>query len=376
MKRSHQNVLAVFIAVSSVAFCATPLWTHAAGPVVRSGEEVSVEAQKVLEGDFYGFGGTVNISAESKEDVYVAGGTVTTNGVVAHDLTVVGGVVQVHGAIGDDVRIIAGDVTIAEPVEGDVVVLAGKVDILSTATVKGDVLILTGDAQIDGPVEGSVYGTAGSLRINTHIAGDVSVRATDSFVLGDMANIDGNVTYKSSVDIVRAQGAVIAGDVHKETFITETDTDVMKALMLELVVFLFAALSLFLVFRTPLTKLTTLTQYEYGKMGLIGFGVFFGMPFVGLVFVASVLGLFVGLPLLLTYFMLLAVSIIGTCVVTGAFITRMVMKHTEVSTLSVILGTVAMSVLSLIPVVGALVILFTFFVTLGGISTLFYKALK
>ncbi len=374
MKQRH-----VYITVAVVVSTLLLPSSHslfADGPIIRSGEDVSVEAQKVLEGDFYGFGSTVHLSGEAKHDAYIAGGTVTINGAVTEDLSIVGGVVQVHGKVADDVRIIGGEVTIAEPITGDLVIVANTVRILSTATIAGDVLLLANDVQIEAPVTGSVYGSVATLRINAAVGGAVSVTAHEKLILGDVANIEGAVTYKSENEIVRAQNAVVVGDISHEKFIDTRTQDILKGTVFQTLVLLFASLSLFLLLRNRIIELTLLALHTFGRQGLIGFGMLFSIPFIGTILLMSVLGIFFGVIVFAAYGLLLAVSAVASCIVIGTFVTKYVFKQEQPTILSVILGAVIMGFVPLIPVFGVVIVVLLLLITLGSVCTLTYRMLR
>ena len=62
--------------------------------VLRIGDDISVDADQVVNGDYYvsvGPFGNTSMSGSVAEDMYAFGGTVTTNGSIGRDLTVVGG---------------------------------------------------------------------------------------------------------------------------------------------------------------------------------------------------------------------------------------------------------------------------------------------
>jgi hypothetical protein len=349
-----------------------------AGPIVRSGDVVSVDANQILEGDFYGLGGSVTISGSSSHDVYVAGGSVTINGDVEGDLTILGGVVQVHGEVKDDVRIIGGEVLLAKPVGGDVVSLAGNLKILSTASVAGDVLFIGNEVLLEGDVLGSVHGTSENTRINAKVGGDVSVRAAQRFTLGDKADISGNVSYKSVTDIERAQNAVVGGTVRKDGFISEpSNTQSAQLIVMRILILLFATLSLFLIARPALERLTTETTMHYGKQGLIGLGVFVVTPVIALLLMTSVLGILIGFMLFFGYLLLLMLSWVVSCIMLGAFIHRsMKRKGDSVNLISVVVGTFTFGLLPLVPLIGIISLLALSLIVLGGLALSFYKQFR
>lgn len=351
-------------------------YVRAQGSVIRSGESVSVESHQILEGDFYAFGSSLTLSGEAKHDMYVAGGDVTINGSVTGDLGVVGGVVQVHGTIGDDVRILGGEVTIAEPVEGDVVVLGGTLTLLSTATVGGDVLVAGGEVRIEGPVEGSVYGTTERMRITGKITGDVHVQATNGLTLGETAVVTGNVRYMSNVDIARAQGAVIGGTIQKEAIALPAPEAAFKGVLFKALITLFAVLTVFLALRRRTSEVLDIVYTSYGRMGLIGFGVFFIMPFVSILLASSILGMIVGMTLLLIWVLLgvAAWVLAGMCI--GTVLNRLVFKRESFTLFGMVLGTFVFAFLPLVPYVGVLLTCALLAIALGAVTTYIYRALR
>lgn len=372
--KTHTRVYTLIgLMISSIALIPAMV---SAGPIVRSGEAVSISADQVLKGDFYGLGSSVSISGVAEHDAYIGGGTVTVNAPVQGDLTVVGGVVQVHAAVNDDVRVVGGEVLLAEPITGDVVVAGGVLKILSTATVGGDVLFLGGEATIEGDVAGSIIGTTERVRIDATVGGDVSVRATNSFTLGDNAQILGNISYKSQFDVIRAQDAEVTGTISKEAVVVESGNAWMQLLIMQILVLLFASLTLFLIAREPLAHLVERTVHSYGMQGLVGICVFlFGAP-LGILLVTSVLGSIVGIALLFAYVLLLIISLIASGIVLGAVLERLILKKSTISFLTVIFGTIAIGILILVPVLGPLALFLLYIIILGGLSTGLYRLFR
>ncbi len=349
-----------------------------AGPIVRTGDSVSVDADQMLESDFYGFGSSVTISGTAKQDAYIAGGTVTVNAPVEGDLTVVGGVVQVHASapIKDDVRVVGGEVLIAGTVEGDVVVMGGKLTILSTANVKGDVMFVGGEALIEGDVLGSVIGTAEQVRINSHVGGAVSVRATRSLTLGDKADVVGDVTYKSRNDVARAQNAVVTGKVRKEEMPKVSPGSSVQFMVMQVLVALFAALTLFLMLRSSLERLVDRTIAAYGVQGLIGLAILLFTPLVGVLLVTSVLGSIVGVVVILMYAGLLIVTFATVGIVLGGVVERVVLKRQTLSFLGVVFGTIGCGLIAFIPVLGPILLFILFVIVLGGLGASLYRLIR
>ncbi len=370
------SFLRYFLVFVSGVVLMTPYMSHAAGPVIRSGETIAVEASQVIEGDFYGFAQSMILSGASKYDVYVAGGTVTVNAPVAEDLVILGGAAQVHGDVGDDVRIIGGEITLAKPVTNDVIVLGGTVHILSTATIGGDLIFLGGDIRIDGPVAGSVYGAADKIRIDTRVGGDVTIRTSESVTLGDAADIAGNLTYTSSNELTRGQGAVVNGTITRGEIIAQTTGADFQSIVLAMLVCIFSSLTLFFIARTRIERLATEAWSLYGRSGLIGLGMVLAIPLITMILMASVIGIVVGFGLLVMYLLFFAITFMALPIYVGTFVERLVRKESAFSLLTIMIGVFGTIALSYIPVIGAFLIFLTTLVVFGSLCLELYRVFR
>jgi hypothetical protein len=374
MMRKSSNIVPML----GLFFALTPIGVvHAEGPVIRSGESVSVEANQVLEGDFYALGETVTLSGTAERDVYVLGLQATVNAPVAEDLVVIAGDVEVHGKVDDDVRILGGEVIIAEPVVDDVVVIGGTVRILSTASVGGDLIFFAGDVQIDGPVEGTVYGTADTLRIDAHVGGNVDVRTGSSFALGDRAEIVGTLSYKSANELSRAQGAVVTGTItHDDSPFKPVDENPLKPLVLNLLLLIFSGLTVFFILRTRTARLMLTIEEGYGRLGLIGLGMFLALPVVAVILLASVIGFIVGFVLMLGYVASLIIALMCLPILVGRLLQRLVRLGDTLTVFTIILGVFTTIALTYIPVIGGFALLLGFLMVLGALYSELYRFFK
>lgn len=350
-----------------------------AGPIVRGGETVSVGADQILDSDFYGFGyglwSTVTISGEAKEDEYLVGGSITVNAPVEKDLVALGTTVQIHAPVLDDVRIVGGQTVIASSVGGDVVVFGGELKILSTAEVKGDILFFGGLLDVSGPVKGSVFGRGESIRIDANVMGDVDVTASKSLELGDGAHIEGTLTYKSAFDLVRAQEAVIVGDIMKEAWYEEVATS-PYAVLLPIAILLFVSLTLFMFFKNHIQNLTDTISVSYGVLGLIGLGVFLGLPFIAMVLLVSIIGAVVGFMLLLFYILLLIATWAMAGTILGTLALGPLTHSKSVTLLTALVGTLVFMFVSFIPFIGPLLFIVGFLIVLGALSKQTYQLFR
>ncbi len=345
-----------------------PLQAVQADSVVRTGETISVERDQKIEGDFYTLASILSISGEITEDLVAAGGEFTLNGTVAKDAYVMGGNVDVHGAIGEDLRVIGGSVVIAEPVAGDVLVIGGTVKILSTATIGGDLLVYGGEVIVSGSVGGDIIGQAESIRIDAPVAGNVDVSG-EEVVMGDNADVKGNVKYVSEEVITRAQNAKVEGELTRNDPAIPKPAFDNRVLVIPVLVLLFSSLVWYMVARPFLTKIVERALTRSVRPTLIGLLTFFASPAIIIILTVSVLGTLVGISAFFAYVLIILLAFVSSSVVLGQLVMKYGFKKTtvELTPVTLALGVVVTSLCFLIPVLGQLVLLAAFVVTLGAI---------
>lgn len=366
MQKTVLGVMLFGLLVPTLAF---------ASPVVRSGESVTVTEDQAVEEDFYAAAGAVTVSGSVAGDVVVAGGTITVNAPIGADLIAAAGTVQLHSTVADDVRVAGGDITLADEIKGDLIVFGGVLRVLSTAHVAGDIIFGGGEMVIEGPVGGSVVGATGRARIDSSVGGDVDIRAGEGLALGDRAEILGDVIYTGDRDIERAQGAVVVGDI--QTHASERDSSAeIQAVAVTLFSVLFVALLAYLLFRRQLGILVQEGRHSYGKDGLIGLAVLLGVPFVSVVLMVSVLGLFAGIFLLACYVALLIAAWVVAGVLAGSLFMQLFSRHGSVTLVSVVVGVSLLQILVLVPFIGWLLGFAAILIGLGSIATRLYHLIR
>lgn len=346
-----------------------------ADSVVRSGATVEVKSDEVVAEDYYALANSIALSGEIKGDVHVVGGQITVNGPIGSDLFAVAGGVQLHAPVADDVRLIAGEVVIAEPIAGDVFVFANSLEILSTASVGGDVFFFGGGAKIAGAVGGSVMGVYTDLRIDSAVAGTVEVSA-NQLVLGEKAVIAGNLLYESPVDLVRAQAAVVEGDVIKQgkAEVAEKPFD-SRFVLVPFLISLFCSLTLYLILRRHLSAFLAASQ-PFAQRTLIGMLGLIALFFVSLVLFGTVLGLWLGVLGILFFLLTGVFAYLLFPIVLGAVLSGIVSSKPTINTLTVLIGVIVAHLIAQIPVIGLLVLLSGFALIAGTFFTLAFRWLR
>lgn len=353
--------------------------TAQAETVLRIGDDIGVSAEQVVEGDYYvsvGPFGKTSMSGSVAQDMYAFGGSVTVNGSIGEDLTVIAGTSQLHATVTDDVRIISGDVTLGEHVGGDLFVIAGSLTVLSSATIDGDLFFFGGEATINGKVAGSIMGTSEKIRINATVGKNVDIKTALAPTLGEDAQISGAVTYESPAKIVRAQNAVVEGEVTQKAYTSTTPKKDIEDAAIPFFMALFASLTFFLLFRKELGSLVQLAYLKPLQSSLFGFALIILGPLVAVLLMVTILGMFVGVSLLAFSILVFIAGYVLSGVVVGAWLSKLFTKKLQVSLLWVIIGTAVVHGALYIPVVGVVVVLCSWVLATGGIAYSLYKSVS
>lgn len=339
--------------------------------VVRTGSSVSVEMNQTVENDFYAAGGTVTHSGEIKEDMTAAAGSLTINGEVGADVNAVGGSIQVHAPVGDDLRLISGETVIASDVGGDVFVLSGTLRILSSAKIGGNVYFYGGDAEISGPVAGAVMGQAESFSINSEV-GSIDVTAVD-VELQDGAVVAGDVSYSAARELTRASGASVAGEITRGASRTDESSTGSGFPFIFFAIWLFTSFCFFLLFKPMIELVLESVKKDTLKVGLLGTVAAIVGPVIGIVLMATVLGVWLGILKMLFTIMLFIITMMLLPITAGGYALSFWKPGRRLDAVTVLAGMAIVVVLSLIPVVGGILIFLGYVVTLGAILYLLYQ---
>ena len=230
------------------------------------------------------------------------------------------------------------------------VVLTGKLDVASDESVD-DAVIFDGDATIDGTARGNVVAFNGDVVVTGSVGGDV-VALNGRVTLADGANVGGNVVSSQTPNV--GPGAVVGGEVRHESYrFNAGDLAVVGR-----IAFWIAAsvssflLGLLLVFAWPRASDAIAAAAKGSVGGSIGWGalMFFGLPIVGGILVATIVASLLGLGVLLALVLIYSLGYAA-----GAFaFGRLLLKPPTHRFLAFLLGWGILRLVALIPILGGL----------------------
>jgi len=344
--------------------------------IKRTGSNVSLASDEVVEGNFYAVGNDVSITGEIQGDAIIMGGTVTSVGTVAEDSLIVAGTVSLGGSTTDDVRIVAGEVIVSGAVGGSLSIVGGSVTILSTATIAGDVMIYGGKVVVEGQIEGFLYGTSDSLRIDGTVVSGVDV-TTQNIQLGSRSAVEGNITYVSNNEIIRASDAQVGGTIVRNSPPNIKETFSFQSFVINFFILLFTVLVFYLVLRPRVERFVAypmFNQHTALRAVLFGF-LFLFIPVAIVVLMASILGALVGVILLLLYIFLFAIAVPAMSYVVAGLVMKL-FKHTHLTPLHLIIATAVVVIIAHVPKFGLFLLASLYLFTVGIIISILLTHLR
>lgn len=321
---------------------------------------------------------TVRLDGNSIKDIYAGAGRIEISGPVGEDATLFGGQIMVDGAINQDLRIAGGEVQIENAVGGDLIILGGQIDVRKNTTVGGDLIIVGGEVRSNARVNGRVHITGGSVTLGGNIEGGVTIYGGEINIESGTV-IGGDLVYYSSEEAWIDEGVTILGEtVYHENQVRaggwkdknfKRDFDGGR-----LISTLFVALIAFWFFRKKINILASEATQRSGKDFLRGLLVFAATPILVLGLMITIIGIPIAFIVMAGSLALYLTAIVLAGAVFGAVCQKhLFKKSTEVDVWVLVLGTLALHIISLIPVIGCIVYLIFAMIAFGSIMGFFYR---
>lgn len=378
----------------------------AAAAEFKTGKEVTIAKDEVIEDDLYMTGETMTVKGTVKGDVVASGKVVRIEGVVEGDVMAAGQAVVIDGEVRDDVRIAGMTLKLGEAARvGDDLFaagfsfesasgsqVAGRTSLTGyQALVAGEhqenlVAALVGlqlDGQVAGNVEAAVESEAGPAWWTQFMQSPVPLPTVDpGLTLGSGARVGGDLSYKSKSAAEVAEGALVTGETqHALAEVAEAPAvrpgqRLAKVLRWFVALYLFGALLLWLLPDKVHGVATAVTDRPVASLGwgivtLLGFPVAMVLVLVVTLVLAMIFGfmtlgkmaaliVILGLliEILLGVKLWVAVAFLAPVVVSlagGRYLTTRGGAVEKSRYLSLLVGLALLAVFSLVPFVGALV---------------------
>ena len=336
--------------------------THAQSFLEQTG------SSQVINSSLYSAGQNVDVEGTVNGDVYCAGQNVTIDATVHGDVICAGQTVTVDGHIDGSVRVAAQTFTDGAKIGHSLSVITQNTTITKTAIVDEDATFAGQQATINGTIGRDIAAASSTFSLNGKVGRNVKFTGTSLSLLSS-ASVAGNLDYNSQESASIASSAKVHGNIsHTKPAVKKESNRATFASWAESFMYFFAAMLLFGAILTLLAPqavraLAEEPQKHLGRALLNGLGLFVLEPIVIVGLVASV----IGIPLAFICVVLFLLLAAFTIPVTAFYIGEIIMSSKAHAILTMTVGTFALTLLLVIPVVGVFVAIASFFIGLGGI---------
>jgi cytoskeletal protein CcmA (bactofilin family) len=300
------------------------------------------------------------------------GGTVVIEQgeVVTEDLTVAAGNLVVRGTVRGDLTALSGNVNVPGRVTGDLTALGGNVRV--TGTVGGTVSSVSGNTFVEsGARVGELESASGTVVVNGTVAGDATLGA-GSITLGPSAVVAGDLQY--SGELVRTSGAQVEGVIVEEEEVQFEPVPAVPGWLFAAYGFLanlllgVVLLAVFPSFSGSVADRALDSPLRSGGVGLLSFVL---VPALLVVFAITIIGIPVSLLGALVYaFVLWSAAVYGAYAV-GAWLLSLADAANR--WLALVVGLLAVAVVSRVPILGGLVQFLVLLLGLGALSLALWR---
>lgn len=344
-----------------VMLCTTPVF----GLIIRSGDDIEIKVDEVIDDDLIAFGQNVSVKGIVNGDIYAFGQEVEIFGDITGTVFCGASTVDIDAQINGSIWVGAGKVSIAGNVYNNVLIFGGTLNVEENTRVGNDLIVYGGKVKVAGEVDGSIKGGMGTF-VMSGKSSNVNINA-DKITIKSGTLISGDLVVESGQEPTIEEGAEILGEIKLES-IEEVEEEVAFAiaplLALLLVVFKIIVFVTKIIVGIVLILLSKKYMRRLMNTMLSKPWHCLGWGFVGLIVIPVVIvilfSIIIGSPLAVlgvyVYTIIFYLSSIFAGLIIGEKVIRLFKKEGDVSLyLSFIVGMIILFVLGLVPVFGFIV---------------------
>jgi len=336
------------------------------------GERVTLS--KSYQDDLYAAGETVMSTSSIEGDLVAAGGTLIIDGAITGDALLAGGDQTITAEISDDLRAAGGKLVVESKVGDDAILAGGEILLSQNSTIGGNAWIAGGEVTVAARVGHELRVAGGNVIITGHVSGDVFVWA-DSLQIGDGAVIEGDLNYHSPREATIHPNARIVGNVNYTH--TEFEKDRGMPSLFTLATMALTAILFYLLFPAFSDTSSRQIEDEFWKSLGVGGAALLLVPFIAIILMSIVIGVWVALILIAIYLVaLLTGSFVGMLYLSTK-VTQLLKWDSAIRSKRIIALLIAygvVGVVQFIPVVGGLVTLTIMLLGMGSGLLLLYRS--
>lgn len=317
------------------------------------------------------------VDANINGDLLCAGQNITINGNIKGDILCASQSIRVNGNVDGDVRVVAQTVEINGLVTRNVYALSQSLTAAKFSNIKGDTFFGVQNVDLRGSLGRDLAGLGETVNISGSLLRNAKVTAMKIAVI-DPAKIGGDFEYfmdntgSVSVNQKNIKGNIIRHEIaRKEMPQKEVKETSATAMVMGKVFWMISSLLLgfaFLYFfRSSVQKRVSVITSRPFITGLIGFAFLFLTPIVFCLLLVTVIGAPLAFVLLLEYIVSIILASITPTIMIGEWLIKLLSKKKAVGySWPLVVGTIAVGLLFLVPVIGSIAGFLLLLVGLGA----------
>ena len=334
-------------------------------------------------GNSYAAGFSVVRTAPVAGDFLALGGSIVTASPVSGDEFLLAGSVNSRAEVGDDFRAIGGSINVEESIGGDLVAFGFSVR--NSGITKGSVFIVAANVTMANGSAGPVTIYGNSISLGGNFAGDVNIVASGKITLTASTTISGKLSYQSPESATIPESVTVSGGIGytNASYLPNVGTSRILAFIsigFFLLVRILGALILAGLLAGLFPKLAeavverALTKRPSSILltMLLGFAVFIVTPILFLMLALTFVGIGLSILLFIGYIFIMFLSLVYAGILLGGAFSRFYMKREGVLWHDGVLGMLALSLISLIPYIGLIVVLLLTAFSAGALLLIFF----
>lgn len=327
----------------------------------------TASTQKV-NSSLYSTGQNVDVEGTVNGDVYCAGQNVTIDATVHGDVLCVGRTVTVNGHIDGSLRVIAQTLVDGASVGRSFSAAAQTATITKGATVGSDASFVGEEFSMNGHVGRDTTARATTMNINGTVGRNITYGGTN-LNIWSKARIVGALDYSSQQTASISKSAVVHGGINHTTPTAKTQTtraafaSWASSFLYVFASMLFFGLLLVLLLPQTIRAISEESVDHLGRSLLNALGLVILEPIILIVLFVS----FIGVPLAIAAILLFILLGFFSIPITAYYIGMLLMSRSEHAVLIMLVGTFVLTILLMLPVVGVLAAIFTYFIGTGAI---------
>ena len=354
---------------------------------VRAPSSFSADKSLIIDsssgGNSYAAGFSVVRTAPVAGDFLALSGSIVTASPVSGDELLFAGSINSRASVGGDFRAVGGSINIEESVAGDLVAFGFSVR--DSGMVRGSVFIVAANVTMANGSAGPVTIYGNSISLGGNFAGDVNIVASGKITLTASTTISGKLSYQSPEPATIPESVTVSGGIEytNASYLPNVGTSRILA-FISIGFFLFVRILGALILAGLLAGLfprlaeavveRALTKRPSSVLltMLLGFAVFIVTPILFLMLALTFVGIGLAILLFIGYVFIMFLSLVYAGILLGGTFARYYMKREAVLWHDGVLGMLTLSLISLIPYVGLIVVLLLTAFSAGALLLIFF----